>query len=180
MDRGHPLIACSSVRSWSKMRRSLCLLSSKKPTNALANIVQGPAILQTSVSRPAPSLFALSGLRSLPYWTQRSATDKTTTVAYSDPYVTAVVNHLEGSCDEIRDEYLAAVGNKTLPPSDYQTQTEHAKLHEGMCSMLTWRCFTVEAIPQLRSKYIHTYRWMGLAFVHAERQSRNRSQEQHQ
>jgi aspartyl/asparaginyl beta-hydroxylase (cupin superfamily) len=51
-----------------------------------------------------------------------------TRVAYSDPTVSSVVEHLESHWRDIWNEYQAvAPGLK----SDYQTDTEHSKLHQG-------------------------------------------------
>lgn len=116
------------------LRRSFTLLrqNESKSTPVVATLSKGPAILQTSsVSRPAPSLFSLNGLRSLPYWTQWNEQASCTQVAYNDPYVNAIVHHFESVWEEIRDEYNNAVEQRSLPPSDYQTTTEHAKLHDG-------------------------------------------------
>jgi Aspartyl/Asparaginyl beta-hydroxylase len=111
--------------------------------SSAADIVKGPSLLRTSVStRPRPSLLHLPGLRALPVWTQFVADTSSnqpttggnvdcggqTRVAYSDPTVSSVVEHLEANWEAIWKEYQAvAPGLK----SDYQTDTEHSKLHQG-------------------------------------------------
>jgi hypothetical protein len=49
----------------------------------MANVVQGPSLLLTSLHRPEPTLMMLPGLRSLPFWT-----NSTGQVAYQDPQMT--------------------------------------------------------------------------------------------
>lgn len=94
-----------------------------------ANVVQGPSLLQTSIPRSSPSLMFLPGLRSLPFWTSYDAKTDTNRVAYQDPTLTMVVNHLEANVDTIRQEY-----NKVAPTleSDYKhdAANEHS-LHKG-------------------------------------------------
>ena len=87
-----------------------------------ATVVQGPSLLtSTSVYRPSPSLFHLPGLRSLPFWTAPSSSSARNRVAYNDPTVSAIVEQLEASFDDIKEEYMAAVigaGTKTDPDAD--------------------------------------------------------------
>ena len=90
----------------------------------------------TGVHRPNPSLFQLPGLRSLPFWT------KDNVVAYKDPTVSKIIQHVESNADAIAQEYLAAVmgvnrknANEILEP-DYDLGgskgNEHGDaLHEG-------------------------------------------------
>ena len=89
------------------------------PPADAATVVQGPSLLtSTSVYRPSPSLFHLPGLRSLPFWTAPSSSSARNRVAYNDPTVSAIVEQLEASFDDIKKEYMAAVvgaGTKTDP-----------------------------------------------------------------
>ena len=111
-----------------------------------ATVVQGPSLLtSTSVYRPSPSLFHLPGLRSLPFWTAPSSSQARNRVAYNDPIITAVVDQLESSYGDIKEEYMSAVvgsGTKTDPDSDsvpkplepdYDVKSEHSSdaLHTG-------------------------------------------------
>jgi aspartyl/asparaginyl beta-hydroxylase (cupin superfamily) len=122
--------------------------TSSSSSSTSADLIQGPALLKTSAHRPRPSLFTLPGLRSLPYWSQYSSSDRqpedgsaadmataATQIAYADPTVTAIVRHLEGHWQTIRDEYDA---QKASLPSDYDVQTEHATLHQGQWD---WRSY---------------------------------------
>jgi len=127
--------------------------SSKMPPPDAATIIQGPSVLKnTSHHRPSPSLFFLPGLRSLPFWTAppRKDSNPKVSIAYNDPTITSIVQHLENNYDIIRKEYMSAVmgmGNETdmtvaspvvskpLEP-DYDVNvkgSEHAsdKLHSG-------------------------------------------------
>jgi Aspartyl/Asparaginyl beta-hydroxylase len=70
----------------------------------------------------------MPGLRSLPYWTQVKDGNAANIVAYGDPSVSAVVQHLDAHWESILKEYNDA--SSTLA-SDYQTDTEHHILHEG-------------------------------------------------
>lgn len=121
-------------------------------TAVVADIVKGPSLLRTTVAtRPRPSLLHLPGLRALPFWTTQQqqqqqqpdgnkmcgtaaasadvTTNMTTTrVAYGDAHVTAVVRHLEAHYREIWEEYQLVAPTMA---SDYETDTEHNKLHEG-------------------------------------------------
>lgn len=131
------------------------VLSSKSeiplPEDA-ATIVQGPSLLtNTSKFRPSPSMFFLPGLRSLPFWTappnNNGKKESKVSVAYGDPVVTDVVNHLENNYMTIKEEYMHAVmgmGKKTdldandvskplQPDYDVNLKGEHAsdKLHSG-------------------------------------------------
>lgn len=97
-------------------------------------IVKGPSLLKTRqgrLERPSPSLLHLPGLRSLPFWT-RTHPKKATLVAYQEPSIQEAVYLLENNWEIIRNEYT----NSKLPPSDYQTDTEHT-LHKG-----TWEWHT--------------------------------------
>ena len=103
--------------------------SSNQSPPIAANVIQGPSLLQTSVARSSPSLMFLPGLRSLPFWTSYDAASDTNRIAYQDPTLTKVVEHLETHIDTIRDEY-----HRVAPklPSDYQhdASNEHT-LHKG-------------------------------------------------
>lgn len=126
-----------------------------------ATLIQGPSLLVTSTSplnRPSPSMFYMPGLRSLPFWTMPSSQSNTTTtatdddddshrrVAFRDPTVIKVIQHLESNYHIIKEEYMAAVMGirsssqeevlpKPLEP-DYDVNvqgSEHAQdsLHTG-------------------------------------------------
>jgi len=114
-------------------------------------IVQGPSLLtSTGIHRPNPSLFQLPGLRSLPFWT------KDNVVAYNDPTVTKIVQHVEGNADVIKQEYLAAVmgvnrknADDVLEP-DYDLGgskgNEHVDaLHEGQWD---WHSYILKGVKQ--------------------------------
>jgi len=124
----------------------------------VATIIQGPSLLtSTNFHRPSPSIFFLPGLRSLPFWTapppandNGQADPAKVSIAYNDPTVTQIVQHLEANYQTIKEEYLQAVMGmgsttdmtspnpqvtKPLAP-DYdvnQKGAEHAsaKLHVG-------------------------------------------------
>ena len=104
--------------------------TSGDPPPITANVVQGPSLMQTSVARSSPSLMFLPGLRSLPFWTSYDAASDTNRIAYQDPTLTHVLQHLEANVSTIRDEYHRVA--PTLD-SDYQhdTTNEHTTLHEG-------------------------------------------------
>lgn len=96
------------------------------------DIVRGPSLLRTSMSRPQPSLLFLPGLRSLPFWTQPSFDDEdggaTNRIAFQDPTVSHAVELLQSHYTTIRNEYE---GTAHKLWSDYQTDTEHHTLHQG-------------------------------------------------
>lgn len=113
-----------------------------------ATIVQGPSLLtNTNKFRPSPSMFLLPGLRSLPFWTAPSQKESKVSIAYGDPTITHVVNHLEANYETIKEEYMHAVMgmgskinlsknivSKPLEPDyDVNLKGEHAsdKLHAG-------------------------------------------------
>lgn len=128
------------------------------PENA-ATIIQGPSLLtNTSKHRPSPSMFFLPGLRSIPFWTppnnrgrdDGSANPTKVSIAYGEPTITKVVNHLESHYLTIKEEYMHAVmgmGNRTdlsadnpngvskplQPDYDVNLKGEHAsdRLHSG-------------------------------------------------
>ena len=84
-----------------------------------ATLIQGPSLLVTSTSplnRPSPSMFYMPGLRSLPFWTMPSKQstkeeedDSHRRVAFRDPTVLKVIQHLESNYQIIKDEYMSAV-----------------------------------------------------------------------
>lgn len=100
----------------------------EQPPQDAATIVQGPSLLtSTSVYRPAPTLFHLPGLRSLPVWTAPPAPPSSPKaphrhrVAYNDPKVAVAVERLEASYEDIRAEYMDAImgsGISTDPDAD--------------------------------------------------------------
>ena len=118
-----------------------CLLSTSTnsqdkqslPSDDLATIVQGPSLLtNTGFSRPSPSLFFLPGLRSLPFWTApyENGTNKISKsklqIAFNDPTVSAIVQHLENNYETIRDEYKSSIlgiqsPSVTLTDSPHET-----------------------------------------------------------
>lgn len=103
--------------------------ASSEPPPISANVVQGPSLLHTSVSRPSPSLMILPGLRSLPFWTRYDASTGKNQIAYQDPTLTKIVDHLERHADVIRNEYIKVA---PLLESDYKmdASNEHS-LHKG-------------------------------------------------
>mmetsp|Transcript_29520 Transcript_29520/g.43606 ORF Transcript_29520/g.43606 Transcript_29520/m.43606 type:complete len:315 (+) Transcript_29520:64-1008(+) len=98
----------------------------------MAVVLRGPSTLYTSLHRPSPSLMMMPGLRSLPVWTSYDAKSKTNRIAYQDPSVNKIVQHLQAHVEEIRDEYLSA--SPSLD-SDYDetSRGEHSEssLHTG-------------------------------------------------
>lgn len=120
-------------------------------STAGSTVVQGPSLLtSTGVHRPNPSLFQLPGLRSLPFWT------KDNVVAYKDPTVSKIIQHVESNADAIAQEYLAAVmgvnrknANEILEP-DYDLGgskgNEHGDaLHEGQWD---WHSYILKGVKQ--------------------------------
>jgi Aspartyl/Asparaginyl beta-hydroxylase len=116
-----------------------------------ADLIQGPALLKTSAHRPRPSLFSIPGLRSLPFWSQYGV-DGASRIAYSDPTVLGIVNHLESNWYHIRNEYD---DQRATTPSDYDTQSEHATLHEGQWD---WRSYmrNGEKLPDFAIRFPET------------------------
>jgi hypothetical protein len=83
------------------------------------------------MARPSPNLMILPGLRSLPFWTSPDHTR----IAYGDPLVTKVVEHLESNAITIRDEFLqvsssSSTEHNTLT-SDYESTGHSDNLHQG-------------------------------------------------
>jgi len=93
----------------------------------MAAVVKGPSLVFTSLHRPSPSLMMMSGLRSLPVWTSYDKKTQTNRIAYQDPSLTKILEHLSSNADTIRDEYLQVSPNI---PSDYEDSDESA-LHSG-------------------------------------------------
>jgi Aspartyl/Asparaginyl beta-hydroxylase len=99
----------------------------KSQANKMSNVVKGPSLILTSLHRPEPTLMILPGLRSLPFWTNRDGQ-----VAYQDPQVTNIVNHLQLHVSSIRDEYLTV--SPSLSSSDYdksKTSTKSSGVEHG-------------------------------------------------
>ncbi len=82
--------------------------------NIMANVVQGPSLVLTSLHRPEPTLMIVPGLRSLPFWTSRGQ------VAFQDPQLSNIVRHLQENVATIREEYQRV--SPTLS-SDYDATT---------------------------------------------------------
>ena len=140
--------------------------SEQQPPDDSATIIQGPSLLaSTGVHRSSPSMFHLPGLRSLPFWTapgpsvDTSSSQRRHRIAFNDPMITAAVQHVESTYDDIRSEYFNAVlgqGNDTNPrinniskplEPDYDVASkggEHAEdaLHSGTWD---WHSYDVSA-----------------------------------
>lgn len=127
-----------------------------RQSSSTSDLIQGPALLKTTAHRPRPSLFSLPGLRSLPYWSQYDDAANTTRIAYSDPTVTQIVQHLESNWASVRDEYDTVKANVK---SDYDTQTEHATLHEGQWD---WRSYVSKGrqLPEFKQQFPTTTKIM--------------------
>ena len=94
----------------------------------MANVLQGPSLVHTTLHRSSPSLLFLPGLRSLPFWTSSEGR-----VAYQDPTLTYIVQYLEESASAMATEYKAKQ-NQVF--SDYDITSrggEHSQesLHTG-------------------------------------------------
>ena len=110
-------------------------------SSSSADVVPGPRLLRTSVRhRPRPSLLHLPGLRALPFWTVLR--DGETQTAYRDESVMQAVHHLESHSEAIMEEYQT---NASRVASDYQTDTEHSKLHDGTWE---WRSYLRKGIVE--------------------------------
>jgi len=110
-----------------------------------ATILQGPSLLtNTGSHRPNPSLFFLPGLRSLPFWTAPSSSQSDHRVAFNDPTVSSVLQHVESHYDVIKEEYLSSVVGTSSTSSEepqkgmesdydagHSAGSEHQKLHAG-------------------------------------------------
>jgi hypothetical protein len=152
--------------------KALCSMMSTSSTNNLppedaTTIVQGPSLLiNTGKYRPSPSMFFLPGLRSLPFWTAPTRNRKNgpnIAIAYGEPTVSEIVNHLESNFETIREEYMHAVmgmGSKTdlnpenpsvskplEPDYDVNLKGEHAsdKLHSGSWD---WHSYILNGVVQ--------------------------------
>jgi Aspartyl/Asparaginyl beta-hydroxylase len=95
----------------------------------MANVLQGPSMLHTTLHRSSPTLMLLPGLRALPFWTCGT----THRVAYQDPTVQRIVQHLEAATATIQAEYA---DQQQRVFSDYDVTSrggEHAldSLHTG-------------------------------------------------
>ena len=146
-------------------RRRISFNSYSTKTPDAATIVQGPALLtQTGVPRPSPTLFFLPGLRSLPFWTAPPKSHNRVAIAYGDPVLTAIAQHLEANYEIIREEYMRGVvgigkNNETAGKpleSDYDIKAsggEHAatSLHVGTWD---WHSFLSGGVTQPRFETI--------------------------
>lgn len=126
-----------------------CYFSTSSDPKIMANVVQGPSLLLTTLDRPSPTMMILPGLRSLPFWTSfdSSNPDSVNRVAYQDPSVTRIVEHLQENATAIAKEYSAV--SPTIP-SDYDVSTqggEHAEdsLHTGKWD---WHSFLLQGQVQ--------------------------------
>jgi hypothetical protein len=126
--------------------------ASNKAPPPLCDVVQGPNLLRTPVARPNPSLMLLPGLRSLPFWTSSSAdpTSGGRVIAYGDPIVTRVVDHLEHHVDAIRDEYKRVAATK--PRSDYEATDMGTQLHRG-----TWEWHSYMTKGSVQGSFCHDF-----------------------
>lgn len=119
------LLSKSTSRSSSKYYFSTA--SGNNPNgsndNIMANVVQGPSLVLTSLHRPEPTLMLVPGLRSLPFWTNANGQ-----VAYQDPQVSEIVQHLQHNVATIREEYQRV--SPTLP-SDYDATTQKSTVSAG-------------------------------------------------
>ena len=105
--------------------RTLSTTASNPPPPS-CDVIQGPSLLRTPVSRPHPSLLFLPGLRSLPFWTSSDGR-----IAYNDPTVTKVVEYFQQPTiiETIRNEYLDVASKLD---SDYLEDNGHSsQLHKG-------------------------------------------------
>jgi hypothetical protein len=110
-------------------------------------------LLRTPVARPSPSLLFLPGLRSLPFWTSPD----NSRIAYGDPVVSHVVNHLEKHANTIRNEYLSKQqqGTKVPPTNDYH---DHEKtLHEGK-----WEWFSYLKKGNVQGDFVSSFYFLML------------------
>ena len=123
-----------SVSKRSSSRRSM---STPKVTSfippIMANVLQGPSMLHTTLHRSSPTLMLLPGLRALPFWTCGTPHNR---VAYQDATVQRIVQHLESSTSTIQAEYAQHEQQSTKICSDYDVTSrggEHAvdSLHTG-------------------------------------------------
>jgi len=92
----------------------------------MAAVLQGPSLLYTSLHRPSPSLMMMPGLRSLPVWTSYDKNTQANRIAYQDPTVTKIVQHMQSKVDIIRNEYMSVSPNIN---SDYEDSD--GALHTG-------------------------------------------------
>jgi len=145
MQRMHHLGGSRLLRR-SKSNPMNCFFSTtsknKPDLPIMANVVQGPSLLLTTLHRPSPSLMLVPGLRSLPFWTSSD-----NRVAYQDPTVTRIVEHLQKNASAIAKEYSAVA--PTIP-SDYDVSEkggEHAddSLHTGSWD---WHSFLLQGTVQ--------------------------------
>jgi hypothetical protein len=121
------------------------------PLPPSATLVESGRLITTTPAnalRPAPTMFSLHGLRTLPFWTSPNpppgsppADPSKSRVAYNDKVVSSVVAHLEKNFALIKEEYMSAVmgvGNQGISDqkplsSDYDISDSdnHASLHTG-------------------------------------------------
>jgi len=106
-----------------------------------------------NANRPAPTMFSLQGLRTLPFWTSPNppadadiaAAPAKSRIAYNDKTVAAVVAHLEKNYPVIKEEYMSAVlgvgnngvnGNAPMQ-GDYDVGGD-GSAHEGALHTGSW------------------------------------------
>lgn len=143
-------LLCQGQKQKQSFRPSKILIkSSSRPFSSSTepppcDVVQGPSLLRTPVTRPSPSLLFLPGLRSLPFWTSPDFKR----IAYGDPVVSRVVEHLEKHAEIIRQEYLLQKKQEKLPPTnDYH---DHQKsLHEGK-----WEWFSYLSKGNIQGNFV--------------------------
>lgn len=122
-------VRCSWLLSKSTSSSKYCFstASGNNPNanndNIMANVVQGPSLVLTSLHRPEPTLMIVPGLRSLPFWTNHNGQ-----IAYQDPQISEIVEHLQQNVAAIREEYQRV--SPTLP-SDYDATTKSASSSAG-------------------------------------------------
>ncbi|CAB9499119.1 asparaginyl beta-hydroxylase [Seminavis robusta] len=84
----------------------------------------------------------LPGLRSLPFWTSYDASSDTNRIAYQDPTLTHVVEHLQANVETIRQEY-----HRVAPSldSDYNQHDNEHSLHQGKWD---WHSYMTKGVIQ--------------------------------
>jgi aspartate beta-hydroxylase len=103
----------------------------------MATIIQSAVCKTNRYFRPSPSLFYFPGLTSKPVWSGEK----------DFPHIQKT---LVDSLDMIKEEYLSLVSHKTTV-SDYHTQEEHNKLHQGKWE---WFSYVMKGNKQLSSPFV--------------------------